>query len=42
MKSFKNKHSEPTISHLEVYPKETIKGVHNNLVLRIPIMAEFT
>lgn len=37
MKSFKNTHSEPTISLLEVHPKETIKDVHNNLVLGIPI-----
>lgn len=50
MKSFKNTHSEPTISLLEVHPKETIKDVHNNLVLGIPIkkkkrisiMAQFT
>ena len=42
MKSFKNKHSETTISLQEMHPKETIKDVHDNLVLRIPILAQFT
>lgn len=41
MKSFINKHSEHPISLLEVHSKETIKDAHN-LVIRIPIMAQFT
>lgn len=42
MKSFENKRSGSTISLLEMHPKEAIKDAHKDLVLSIPITAQFT